>query len=122
MRSEESRHQSAVFDILRLNEKRHPQLKWIFAVPNGGHRNVIVAAKLKREGVKKGIADICCPVPMNGKHGLWIELKIKPNRLSPEQHDFLVAMIQNDYETQVCWSCDEVLEAIEKYLEIRLAR
>jgi len=30
-----------------------------FAVPNGGHRHIKVASKLKSEGVKAGIPDLC---------------------------------------------------------------
>lgn len=43
---------------------------WYFAVPNGGQRNKIVAAKLKQEGVKSGVPDIYVPV-----WKLWIEMK-----------------------------------------------
>jgi hypothetical protein len=123
MKSEESRHQSAVFDILRLNEKKFPQLRWIHASMNGASASSpAAAATRKRQGQKRGVADIFCPVPMNGKHGLWCELKIKPNSLSADQKLFLTAMAAYGYETHVCWNCDEVLEAIENYLEIRLSR
>jgi hypothetical protein len=34
----------------------------IFAIPNGGQRNVIVASKLKAEGVLSGVPDLCVPI------------------------------------------------------------
>ena len=38
---------------------QHPELKGtLFAVPNGGQRNALVAAKLKDEGVTAGVADL----------------------------------------------------------------
>ena len=33
-------------------------LKWIFAVPNGGHRAKSVAGKMKAEGAKAGVPDL----------------------------------------------------------------
>lgn len=53
----------------------------IFAIPNGGLRNVIVAQKLKAEGVVKGVPDLFIP-----EWKLWIEMKRqKGGRLSSEQ-------------------------------------
>ena len=47
----------------------------IFAIPNGGARNVVTAAKLKAEGVLAGVPDLCVPMARCGFHGLYIELK-----------------------------------------------
>lgn len=49
---------------------------------------------LKRKGVKKGVPDIYIPVPCvtgSGQmfQGVWIELKIHPNKPTKEQRDFL---------------------------------
>lgn len=46
-----------------------------FAIPNGGKRNVIVAQKMKAEGVRAGIPDLCLPVMRGGYGGMYIELK-----------------------------------------------
>jgi len=39
----------------------YPNARKIFAIPNGGHRNVVVAGKLKAEGVRAGVPDLCFP-------------------------------------------------------------
>jgi hypothetical protein len=53
----------------------------IFAIPNGGKRNIATAKRLHREGVVPGIPDLFIPA-----WGIWIEMKRqKGGRLSPEQ-------------------------------------
>lgn len=44
----------------------------IYAIPNGGNRNVITARKLKAEGVLAGMPDLHIP-----DWDLWIEMKAK---------------------------------------------
>jgi hypothetical protein len=45
--------QVALFTWANQNLDRYPVLRWMFAVPNGGHRHPAVAGKLKAEGVKE---------------------------------------------------------------------
>jgi hypothetical protein len=116
----ESDNQITFFEILRLNEAKYPQLKWIFAVPNGGHRHVATAARLKREGVKAGVADIGVPIPSIGFHGAFVEMKHGNNRPTQEQADFLNAMRASGYAIEVAHSADEALTFIENYLQIKL--
>ena len=33
-----------------------------YAIPNGGKRNYLEAAKFKREGVQPGVPDLCIPI------------------------------------------------------------
>jgi hypothetical protein len=90
----EHAHQRAFFGWLNMMKYRevHPLAHMAFAIPNGGKRDAITAARLKAEGVKAGVADICYPVP-NKYHSLWVELK-KPlvGRLSEDQSDWAVYM------------------------------
>lgn len=62
-----------------------PDVYW-FSIPNGGLRNVRVAIKLKAEGLKPGVADLCFMLP-NGR-AAWLELKTKIGRLSDHQVGF----------------------------------
>ena len=63
--------------------KTYPQ-HWIFAIPNGGDRNRITAAKLKAEGVSPGVPDMFVP-----SAPLWIEMKRqKGGALSAAQKDW----------------------------------
>lgn len=57
----------------------------IFAIPNGGKRNVIVATRLRDEGASAGVPDLFCPA-----WHLWVELKRrKGGRLTKHQEDWI---------------------------------
>lgn len=57
----------------------------IFHIPNGGHRAISVAKKMKAEGVKAGVPDLYVP-----EWKLWIEMKRqKDGRLSKDQKDWI---------------------------------
>lgn len=58
----------------------------IFAIPNGGHRSKTTAARLKAEGVVKGVPDLFIP-----DWGMWIEMKRENGgRLSKEQEEMIL--------------------------------
>jgi len=46
----------------------------LFAVPNGGARNAVTGAILKREGVRKGVCDLILLCPNKYHAGLLIEI------------------------------------------------
>jgi hypothetical protein len=90
---------------------------YLIAIPNGGRRGEVEAAILKAEGVKAGVSDLFLAVPMNGFHGLWIEMKIKPNKVTESQIAWITRMAGVGYAAIVCWSCDEARLAILDYLK-----
>ena len=116
----EHQEQTALFNLLRLKEREYPFLKFIFAVPNGGHRNIVTAKKMKAEGVKTGVWDIFVPYPNHNHSGLFIEMKFEKNRLSTSQKEFGEWVDRCGYATNVCNSWQEAAKAIEDYLDISL--
>lgn len=112
--------QVKVFDVLRLNEAQYPQLAFIYAIPNGGARHPAVAGKLKAEGVKRGVSDVCVPIPSLNKHGAYFEMKFGKNKLSPEQLKFADFIKSQGYYYETVWGSDEMLTGIEFYLGIKL--
>lgn len=117
MKSLEHNHQVALFRWAALNEKKWPELKAMYAVPNGGHRHKLTAYKLKAEGVKAGIPDIVLPVP-RGKYGaLFIEMKAgnnKPTKIQLEWHALLRDL---GNRVEVVYSWQSAANVIEKYLQ-----
>ncbi|NBW32041.1 MAG: VRR-NUC domain-containing protein [bacterium] len=113
----EHRMQVALFKWAKLAAATDPRIGLMFAIPNGGARNAIVASKLKAEGVKPGVPDVFLPVPAGEYHGLWIELKVKPNKPSPEQQDWIRKLILAGYRVEVVYDdWDRARRLVEAYL------
>jgi hypothetical protein len=93
-----------------------PRLSLLFAIPNGGHRHIGVARKMKAEGVKRGVPDYCLPIPRGEYHGLFIELKTKTGSTSKDQKQWLQALTQQGYLAVVAKGADDAIAAIQKYL------
>lgn len=81
------RHAEADFQVGVVRFLRS-QGHFVFAVPNGGSRNLREAVNLKAQGVMAGVSDLIVLLP--GKKVYFIELK-NPNgkgRQSPAQREF----------------------------------
>ena len=76
--------QAAYFELLKRHVNQAPILQYIYAIPNGGLRDVKVAVKLKREGVKRGVPDVSIPIPRDNYHGAYIEFKTPTGALSKD--------------------------------------
>jgi len=114
----EHQEQSALFSLLRCYHRKYPVLKNVFAIPNGGQRHPAVGAKLKREGVLAGVWDVFVCVPVDGYSGMWLEMKVHPNRLTKTQQSFK-KRVGNAYAWEVCYSAIEAAHAIGEYLGIQ---
>lgn len=115
--------QAALFCWAQQNILQYPQLKWLFHIPNGGFRDKITAAKLKAQGVKAGVPDICLPVKKYLYHeftycGLYIELKVGKNKATKEQEEWLAHLFEQGYDVAVCHGWEEARDKILKYLGV----
>ena len=91
----------------------------IFAIPNGGARNVVTAAKLKAEGVLAGVPDLCVPMARGAFHGLYIELKNgKKGVVSERQRTIMDKLSDEGYKCVVCRSFDEFKREIDEYMTL----
>lgn len=124
----EHKIQTTFFDILRLNERKYPRLKWIYAIANGGKRHIKTATALKAEGVKAGIWDVHIPIPKYNRqhgqpvHGAWIEFKLGKNKLTGPQAEFRDHVLKQGYEVAICYDADNALAFVEEYLNITLTK
>ena len=110
-------HQCAIFAWAAQNYDKYPQLRLMFAIPNGGYRNAATAGRLKAEGVKSGVADIFLPYPKKYVHGLFIELKVGTNKPTKEQHEFISDMERFGYTAMWVIGWESARDEIIRYIE-----
>ena len=97
---------------------QHPIAKLIFAIPNGANKSPATAAKFKREGLRKGVADLFLPVARSGFYGLFIEMKRRKGSVtSPEQVTFAAQVHKQGYCYFVCYGAENAIGVIARYLE-----
>lgn len=112
----EDGNQMALFAWAAANTAQYPQLKYIFAIPNGGSRHIAEATKMVATGLRRGVPDVMLPWS-NIKHaGLWIEMKAKKGTVSREQKDWINYLISVGYAAVVCYSWEEAKKELLDYL------
>jgi hypothetical protein len=72
---------------------------------------------MKSEGMRAGVLDVNFPIPQGDWHGLWLEFKIKPNKLTPAQEAFKQE-IESYCMVRVCYSWLEAKAAVEEYFAV----
>jgi hypothetical protein len=131
----ESSQQQALFAWAALSVGKYPALAYMFAIPNGGMRDIRTATKLKAEGVKSGVLDIFLPLPKSRYisheetkmyHGCFIEMKLEKYRnrknggCSEEQIEFMEWAASAGYYCEVCYTWLEARDCLISYLEGKL--
>ena len=115
----EAQEQEAVIRWAAMSTGMYPELKLLFHIPNGGSRNRIEAAHLKKLGVKAGVPDLFLPVARGAYHGLFIEMKReKGGRVSEDQDAWLLALSSQGYATFVANGFEEARQMLEEYLAV----
>lgn len=113
----EEAEQVYFFDwIDKIGTKKDPRLAAVFHPANGGKRNLIEAVKFKRMGVRAGVLDIVVPIPVQPYHGLFVELKIKPNKLTDKQNEYAGLVRGLGYMVSIAWSGQEAVNILNDYL------
>ena len=146
----EHNEQCNLIDWATRNECRYPELKNIFAVPNGGLRNKRVGVKTKMEGLKAGVPDLflaCAKLPEDFQDtfeqktytdkkgnvspywklsggvyfGLFIEMKFGSNTTSKQQKEWIRKLRDKHYKCVVCYSWQDARDIILEYIEADLS-
>lgn len=114
----EHAEQVALIGWAALNESRWPELRLLFAIPNGGKRGIVTAVMIKREGGRSGIPDLFLPVCRSGFFGLFIELKRETgSRLAPNQEWWFDQLTRQGYAVCVAHGAHEATQIITSYME-----
>lgn len=78
-RRDEASLQASLVEELRLIL---PPNAFVFAVPNGGSRNIVEAVNLKKQGVVAGVPDL---IVIHAGRPIGLELKTRTGKLSDNQ-------------------------------------
>lgn len=111
---EEHRLQVACVQWFRYQYPKHSHN--LFAVPNGGKRDKVTAAKLKAEGALAGVADLILLMPNNQYHALCIEMKTSSGRQADTQRKWQKLIEQDGYKYVICRSIDEFILEVSDYI------
>lgn len=114
--SDEQKEQIKFIKWVRKHEEKRPDLRKIFAIPNGGFRHWKVARDMKAEGQRSGVWDICLFAARGGYTALWIEMKYGSNGLSKNQKIMRDLFIEEGALCVVCYSSDSAIVEVEEYL------
>lgn len=113
----ESNEQQTLVAWAKRHEEEWPELRMLYHIPNEGKRSRKNGARMKAEGLKSGVPDICLPVARGGHHGLYIELKRrKDSKVTEEQLEWIADLVAQGYVAAVCRGCDEAISLITRYL------
>jgi len=112
----EHEEQVALFEWASYLYNQYPVLKLMFAIPNGGLRNIKTAINLKKEGVKAGVPDIFLPFSSKGYHGLFIEMKRHGNKPQDNQIEWMKDLCFEKYKCIVSYNWSEAKDLIIDYI------
>ena len=69
-------------------------------------------------GVKRGVPDLCLPVPSGRYHGLFLELKTSTGRATSEQKWWVERLNAAGYFAEVCHGWESAVRVLEWYLTL----
>ena len=89
--------------------RTYPDVR-IFAIPNGGHRHIAVAAKMKATGQVRGVPDLYIP-----EWAMWIEMKRqKGGSVSIEQKDWHQYLISIGHTVIVAKGFEDAVSKLQR--------
>lgn len=108
-------------ECIRWFKESYPQLAqegMLFHIANEGIRLGGMGARFKREGIVKGVADLCLAIPKHGYGALYIEMKRHGTYQRPEQKAWQQAVEKYGSKYVVCRSVQEFAVEVNRYLSL----
>lgn len=115
----EAQEQRDLFRWAAYESGMYPELCLMYHIPNEGKRSTTTGARMRLEGMKKGVPDICLPVARGGFHALYIEMKrTKGGRVSEDQQLWLARLSRAGNKAVVCKGWEAAKNEIIAYLRL----
>lgn len=111
----EDQIQESIFQWLSYQKFEGSQ--YIHAIPNGGHRHVITAVRLKRTGTKKGVLDICWLKRTKHYSGFVCEVKRPGQKPTEEQENYAAWCKSQGFYTCLVYSLEDFQIHIQNFLD-----
>lgn len=115
----ESIEQQQLFAWAEWLIPRRPELALMYHIPNEGKRSKATGGRMKAEGLKEGVPDICLLVPSGTYHGLYIEMKRVGGKASSEQRKWVHLLSEQGYRAEICQGFEAAATIIMKYLGLK---
>ena len=90
----------------------------VYHIPNEGKRSVYAGAKHKRQGLRKGVPDLCIPVAKGRYHSLYIEMKAEGGKATREQADWIYLLRGQGMCAAVCEGARNAIGLIDEYMAL----
>lgn len=119
-KTSEENEQIFLFQWAEFAASKYEELKLMYHVPNEGKRSQLTGARLRQAGLKSGVPDVCLPTAHGGYIGLYIEMKVRPNKPTENQKHWLRALRDAGHLTAVCYTWEEAKNLIEEYIRLPL--
>lgn len=95
-----------------------PEMALLFHIPNERHCTPQQGKHLQRMGVRRGVPDLCLPVPRGPYHGLWIEMKTESGRTTGDQDWWGERLLGQGYMWEVCHGWESAVRVLEWYMSL----
>ena len=117
----EAQHQAMVLKWTQQATIRAkwPELSLLFHVPNERHCTPQQGKNLQRMGVKRGVPDLCLPVPRGQYNGLFIEMKTESGRTTDDQEWWGERLLAQGYMWEVCHGWESAVRVLEWYMTLK---
>jgi len=96
--------------------RTRPELQFFYHIPNENTGGKGWGIRNRQLGVKRGVPDLCLPIPSNGFHGLYIEMKAPNGVLTMDQLHWLDALTGFGYKAVVAFGWQDAKRITEEYL------
>lgn len=98
--------------------RKDPRLQFLFHIPNENSAGIKWGIRNRQLGVKSGVPDLFLPIPSQGYHGLFIEMKTRHGKTSENQDRWLSALDAFGYKVFVAHGWEEARDCLLNYLQI----